>query len=116
MERSATDPRLVVAVLVLLPGFGSVVPPGGEALAVFEIDPVADGATVPLIVRVTLAPGGSVGIAPEIELPDIPIDPGQMAPPRTDPQVALRPVILAGTMSVKVELLAALGPSLRMTT
>jgi hypothetical protein len=106
----------VVVVLVLLPGLGSVVPPGGEALAVFEIDPVAEGATVPLMVRVTLAPGGKVGIAPETALPDMPIVPGQTAPPSADPQEALRPVMLAGTKSENVELLAALGPSLRITT
>ena len=44
--RSAVAPRLSVSVAVLLPGVGSVTPPGIEMEAVFASEPVAPAATV----------------------------------------------------------------------
>jgi hypothetical protein len=96
--------------------FGSVVPPGGEAVAVFAKEPVAEADTVPLMVKVTLAPAGNVGIAPDTVLPLTPIDAGQIAPATWLPQFALIPLMFAGITSLKVAPLALLGPSLRMTT
>ena len=116
IDTSATDPRLVVAVELLFAVLGSVVPPGGLAVAVFAMEPVAEPETVPLMVNVTLPPAGSVGIAADIVLPEMPVLAGQAAPPMAVPQLALKAITDAGTTSVKLALLAALGPSLRTIT
>ena len=108
---SATEPKLVVTLDKLLPAFGSVVPPGGVALAVLTMEPVAEAEIVPLTVNVTLAPAGSVAMAAETVLPLTPTDPGQIAPAVALEQVATMEPIALGTISLKLAPLAALGPS-----
>jgi hypothetical protein len=105
-----------VAVELLLVLFGSMVPPGGETVAVLAMEPVAEVDTVPLMVKVTLAPAGNVGMAPDTALPLMPIEVGHEAPANGLPQLAVMLLIFAGTTSLKVAPLALLGPSLRITT
>jgi hypothetical protein len=105
----------VVAVELLLALLGSVVPPGGDAVAVFANEPVAEADTVPLMVSVTLAPAGKVGMAPDTVLPLTPIVVGHAAPANWLPQLAETLLMFAGTTSLKVAPLALLGPSFRMT-
>ena len=105
-----------MAVELLLELFGSVVPLGGEAVAVFNNEPVAEADTVPLMVNVTLAPAGNVGMTPETVLLLMPIEGGQEAPANWLPQLAVMLLMVAGTTSLKVAPLALLGPSFRITT
>ena len=106
--------RFVVAVPVLLPGTGSVVPAGGFAVALFVTDVPLPGAA-PVIVNVTLPPLGRVGIVLVTVLPARLTAP-HAAPPVGEPHVAPTPVIDAGTASLNVVPFASLGPRFVTTT
>ena len=110
-------PMLVVTVLVLLVGVGSVTPGGGVMVTVFVTGPVAGA--VPRIVMMTLPPDGKRGIEPLtllavtarvmaaqalVPVPDEPV------------HVAVTPVRPAGSVSLKVAPSAALRPLLIRVT
>ena len=113
--KSAVGESIVVAVLLLLLLFGSMVPNGKVRVAVFGIEPVAEPETVPLIVIVTELLAGSVGMLADTKAPVIPMLPGQTAPLSAFEQVAVRPLMAAFTVSEKLVPPAALGPALLMT-
>ena len=71
---------------------------------------------VPLIVIVTEPPTGSVAIVPLTVLPATLTEPGHTAPPVALPQLAVNPVIDAGTASENVVLLASEGPALPISS
>jgi hypothetical protein len=106
--------NVVVTELVLLPGVGSVVPAGGLAVALFVIVVPLVGA-VAFTVNVTVAPLASVVIvlvtvvAPTVTVPHV-------AVPVVTAQLAVTPVRPAGSVSVNVVALAALGPLLCTVT
>jgi hypothetical protein len=79
------------------------------------MEPTAVPLTVPAIVIVILEPAGRFGMAPLTAFPATVTLAGQVAPPLALPQVAVMPEILAGTVSLKIALLAALGPALLIT-
>jgi hypothetical protein len=112
IETSAVGVIGVATVLVLLPGSGSLTPGGKPIVAVFEMVPVAFAATTPVMVISRLAPEASVGMDPEIVLPDTETAAGQLAPALALPQVALTPLMTEGTISLKVVKLALDGPAL----
>jgi hypothetical protein len=94
---------------------GSLTPAGGDTFAVLVMEPTAVPLTVPAMVIVTLEPAGRLGMAPLTTFPATVTLAGQVAPPLALPQVAVMPEILAGTVSLKIALLAALGPALLIT-
>jgi hypothetical protein len=112
IETSAVGVTGVVTVLLLFVGSGSVMPGGKPIVAVLEIEPVAFGATTPLMVMITLAPAGSVGTLPLTVLPTMLTPAGQTAPLSAEPQTAETPEIALGTMSLNVVPFAAEGPAL----
>jgi hypothetical protein len=61
---------------------------------------------------VTLPPAGRFGINPLTKLPIGEMPAGQVAPPVALAQLAVMPAISFGTASLKLALLAALGPAL----
>jgi hypothetical protein len=112
---SATAATGVLVVEVLSFKSGSVTPVGAVILPVFVMAPVAVPPTVPAIVMETLPPAGKLGMSPLTELPTGEILGGQVAPPVAFAQLAVMPVISLGTKSLKLALLAALGPALLIT-
>ena len=111
MDKSAVGVIVVVAVLVLFAGVGSVIPEGGVTLAMFVIVPLAPA--VPVTVKVTLPPLGKVGMvtAPDCKLVTVRLAvEGHVAEPVTDEQ--LTPVAVKfGTLgSLTVELFAVPEP------
>ena len=110
--RSAVGVSAVLAVLELLALLGSKVPGGTVTVAVLEILPVAEPATVPEIVMVTEPPDGSVATFPVTLLPITETLAGQVAPPVALPQLAVTPEMRLLTASAKLLVLAALGPAL----
>jgi hypothetical protein len=111
--RSARSATVSVSVAALLPGLGSVEPPGTATVAVFEIEPEAEGLTVPLTRYVALEPDASVSVS-AIELPDpeaVEQEPG----PATE-HVQLTPLIEAGTVSTKAAPVTSLGPLFETVT
>jgi hypothetical protein len=115
MDKSALALTLPTVLLALLLRVGSVVPVGGVTVAELMIVPMADALTVPLIVMVTLEPAGKVGTNPLTVLPTTETLAGQTAPPRALAQEAITPVMVLGTVSLKLVPLALLGPALLMT-
>jgi hypothetical protein len=113
---SATAATGVLVVDVLSAKSRSVTPVGGVILAVLVMAPLAVPLTVPAIVMETLPPAGKFGINPLTELPTGEMAAGQVAPPIALAQLAVMPVMSLGTKSVKLALLAALGPALLITT
>jgi hypothetical protein len=105
----------VFVLLLLLAVFGSRVPVGSASVAVFEIEPVAEPAMVPLMVMVTEPLAGRVAIVPETKLPVIPTELGHIAPFRAFEQLADKPLIAVLTVSEKLVPPAALGPALLIT-
>ena len=91
-----------------MPGVGSVVPPGGDTVAVLSI--VAPFVVVPVIVTVTLLLAGNVVMEPLTVLPAT-FTAAQTGLPVVGVQVGV-PVIVtvAGTTSVNVAPSAAFGP------
>jgi hypothetical protein len=112
IDTSAVGVTGVVTVLLLLLGSGSLIPEGTPIVAVLVMLPVAPGETVPLIVIVMLAPEGKLGTLPLTVLPLILIFVGQTAPAVALVQLAETPVMVLGTISLKVVPLAAEGPAL----
>lgn len=111
---SATKPTVDVAVSVLLPGVKSMTPAAGVTLAVLLMLPLAEPTTVPVIVITTEPPFGKVGIDPATVLLETLMVAGQLAPPDAELQFAPTPVMVAGKLSRKAVLSAALGPALVM--
>ena len=105
-----------VSVALLLPAVGSVVPTGAVTVAVLTMVPVAAG--VPVTLKVTEPPLGSVGItmpAPCIKAVVVLATVGQAAPPTGVPQVTPVTVRPAAAASWKMALVAGLGPALLTT-
>ncbi len=100
---------IVVVVLELFPGVGSVTPTGGVIVAVLvEIVPVSGAVAV--IVYVTEPAFGNVGIVDGFA-------PGpQTAPPVAPPQANVTPKSSAGTVSENTAPSADEGPALLTTT
>src|SRR3989442_135031 len=111
MERSAVGVRVSVSVAELLPGVGSVAPPGAVTVAVFAREPVAIAATVALTVNVAIPPTGRLTVVPMSPLPEA--EPHE--PPAEPPQVQLTPVRVAGMVSVTVAPVTELGPAFEAT-
>jgi hypothetical protein len=112
--KSATGVMVVVAVLVLLFGVGSVVPGGVDTVATLVIVPLVPA--VPVRVKVTLPPLGNVGIAsvPACKAATVGLA-GQTAPPEADAHTRPVAVKLATNASPTVAPLAADGPLLVTT-
>jgi hypothetical protein len=112
--KSATGVMVVIAVLVLFPGVGSVIPGGVDTVATLVIVPLVPA--VPVRVKVTLPPLGRVGIAkvPDCKAAKVELT-GQAAPPVGEPQVTPVAVKLATAGSPTVAPLAADGPLLVTT-
>ena len=105
---------LSFAVLLLLPGVGSVTPAGGATVATFAIVPLT--AAVPDSVSVTLPPPGSVGIAnPACNWGTVGAS-GHTAPPLAAPQLTVLAVKFATAGSVTTAPWAAAGPLLVTTS
>ena len=81
-------------------------PAGGSTWAEFTRTPVAAGSTVPVAVKTTVAPTGTVTDVLMLPLPD-----AGHAPPPVPVHVHVTPVSVAGKASVTVAPLASLGPS-----
>lgn len=112
-ETSATALTGVTTVEVLSDGSGSVTPIGVVTVVLLLIAPVLVGLTVPAIVNVALPPAGSVGTNPLTTLAPFTLTvAGHTAPPAAPEQLAVTPVMLVGTTSIKLALFAGLGPAL----
>jgi hypothetical protein len=110
-DRSTTGTTVVVTLELLL-GVGSVIPAGSAAEAMFVIGLGEVPLTVPLISKVILLLAGNVGTTALTVFPEILKPGGQIAllvVPRHAASIFEMP---AGTLSVKVVPLAALGPAL----
>src|SRR4030095_3454571 len=103
-ETSAEGASVSVSVALLLPGVGSVTPPGAVTVAVLINDPVADAEMLQLAVYVTLPPLGR-----PTELLILP-DPDAAAVPPPDTHKVNEQVKAAGNVSATVEAGALLGP------
>jgi hypothetical protein len=112
--KSATGLMVVLAVLVLLPGVGSVNPAGVDTVTTLVMLPLVPA--VPVRVKVTLPPTGKVGMAsvPACKATTVELT-GQAAPPVGEPQVRVLAVKLATAGSLMVAPLAAKGPLLVTT-
>lgn len=108
MARSATGLTVTVAVALLLPGVGSVVPGGGVTLATLARLPLAFKATLTWKVTVALAPLAKV-VLPEMALPTTT---ALMPALVVTPVIAPNPV---GRVSLQPAPAAVLGPLLVMT-
>ena len=100
-----------VSVALLLPGLGSVEPGPAATVAALTIGPVALGLMVPLIVTVISWPAPGATVAP-MKLTLLPAE--ALVPQLSVPvavQVAVTPVISAGTRSAMVTPVAVLGPA-----
>src|SRR5678816_1825408 len=104
MARLALGDSVSVSVALLLPGVGSVTPPGAVTVAVLINDPVADAEMLQLAVYVTLPPLGR-----PTELLILP-DPDAVQVPPPDPTQVHEQVKAAGNVSATVEAGALLGP------
>ena len=69
MDRSALGVRLSVSVALLSAGSGSVTPAGGLTVAVLLREPVAEGLTRTVKVKVTLALAGRSTVVARAPLP-----------------------------------------------
>ena len=104
MPRSARE--VMGSLSVAIAGVRLACPAGGSAWAEFTRSPVAAGLTVPVAVKTTVAPTGTVTDVLMAPLPAA----GQVPPP-LPAQVHVTPVSAAGNGSVTVAPLASLGPS-----
>ena len=97
----------------VLPGsVGSVTPAGAITRAVLV--KVPDCGAVPVTVKVTVAPEGSVVMVLVTLLPATLTGP-HTAPPVAEPQEAATPVTTPGTLSLNCARLAACGPAFETT-
>ncbi len=95
---------------VLSPGTGSVTPAGGATVAVFTIDPVSPGGTVPVTEKVAVAPEGNDTSASMLPAPDpVPHVPAPLV------QVQVKPPSGAGSTSCTRAFVTSLGPALVTT-
>ena len=113
--RSATGVTEVVTV-ELLPGVRSVRLADGVAVAVLLKVPVALPETVPEMVKVTVLDAGKVATVVVTVLPKTLTAVGHTAPPVLEVQLAVTPVMPAGTASLIDVPPAALGPALLRVT
>jgi hypothetical protein len=114
--RSGCDVIVSVSVALLFPGVGSLVPDGVAILATFTMLPEAPA--VPVTLKVTLPPLGSVGITipvPCINATVVLPTAGHAALPVADPHVTPVTVRLLTAGSVKTAPLAPEGPPLLTT-
>ena len=112
-ETSATALTIIVAVLLLFPSVVSVTPGGVLTLATLAIGPMAPGATLTWKTMVTVLTGGRV-TEPLMLLPAI-FSVVVLAPPATLEPTSAAPLRPAGRLSVKLALVAVLGPALLIT-
>ena len=100
-----------VSVALLSPVFASVEPGPAVAAAVLTRSPVASGLTVPATVSVIALPAPGATVAP-VKLTLLPEEPStpQLPVPATA-QLAVTPVIAAGTVSVMLKPAAVDGPT-----
>ena len=110
IERSAVGVVASVSLAELLPGVGSVVPAGTATVAVLTSMPVAAADSVAVSVYVTLAPAGRLTVSAMLPLPD-----AVHVPPPAPTQVHVAPVSAAGSVSITVAPLTALGPAFDAT-
>ena len=82
-------------------------PAGGSTWAELTSSPVAAGLTVPVAVKTTLAPTGTVTGVLMLPLPDA----ARRCRRPVPAQVHVTPVSVAGNVSVTVAPIASLGPS-----
>jgi len=101
---------VVVSVAELLPGVGSVAPPGRATLAVLESVPVDVGTTVTLTVNVAVPPDRTLMLAEMLPDPDAGHD-----DPADAVHVHVTPVSDAGIVSVTVAPVIADGPAFDTT-
>jgi hypothetical protein len=101
---------VVVSVAELLPGVGSVAPPGRATLAVLESVPVDVGTTVALTVNVAVPPDRTLMLAEMLPDPDAGHD-----DPADAVHVHVTPVSDAGIVSVTVAPVIADGPAFDTT-
>jgi len=92
---------------VLFADVGSDAPGGGATLAVFTSTPTAAGETVPVTVKVTVPPTGTVTLWVMGPLPA-----AVQTPPPVPAHVQVTPVSAAGTASVTTAPTALVGPAL----
>ena len=107
---------IVVVTEEVFTGEESVRPGGGVKVTVLVMEPVALPETVPVIVKLMLAPEGRVATVAATLLPDTDTVSGQTAPPEDAVQLACTVVTLLGTRSLKLVPPAALGPLLVRVT
>lgn len=105
IERSADAPSVSVSVAELLPGVGSVTPPGAVTVAVLLSVPLAAAEMVQLAVYVVLPPAGRLIASLILPLPD-----AVQVPPPAPVQVHVQ-VSDAGNVSATVDPGALLGPA-----
>jgi hypothetical protein len=113
IAKSATGETVTVAVELLLPGVGSVVPAGGVTVATLAKAPLALAAAVTWNVMVT-RPNGGIVVEP-IKLLPVATKLAVLAPALAwlvTPVKVPRP---AGRVSAKLAPVAVLGPALPMT-
>src|SRR5262245_12541225 len=105
---------VVLAVLLLLPGVGSVTPTGGATVATFVIVPFS--VAVPDSVSVTLPPLGSTGMVnPACNCGTVGAA-GHTAPPIAGPQLTVLALKFATAGSVTTAPFSADGPLLLTTS
>ncbi len=109
--RSACGEPELVSVDELFPGVGSEVPPGGVTVAVFTRAPVVAAGTVPVMVKVAVAPTGSDTSASMFPLP-----PAVPHTPPADTQVHVNDASPAGSVSWTRAPTTALGPAFDTAT
>src|SRR3954465_11383411 len=106
MARSALAARVSLSVAELLPGVGSVTPPGAATVDVLESVPVAAAEMVQLAGEVPLPPAGRLTVSPMLPEPE-----AVQVPPPAPTHVHVQ-VSEAGKVSATEEPGALLGPAL----
>ena len=96
-------------------GVGSVTPAGAVTVAVLDSVLPLLAVTVPLMVKVTLPPAGSVVLL-LLTVEPATLTAPQAAPPAGLPQLAVMLPMPAGSVSAKLAPFAADGPALLTTT
>src|SRR6476646_3479532 len=114
MDRSALGVRVSVSVTLLSVGSGSVTPAGGLTVAVLLSEPVAEGLTRTVKVKVTLALAGRSTVVARAPVPLL--GPVTTPPPLLAVAVQVAAMTPAGSGSDTLAPLTALGPWLLTTT
>jgi hypothetical protein len=113
MAKSATGETVTVAVELLLPGVGSVVPAGGVTVATLAKAPLALAAAVTWNVMVT-RPNGGIVVEP-IKLLPVATKLAVLAPALAWLVTPVKVPSPAGRVSAKLAPVAVLGPALLTT-